>query len=451
MLPLRPVGRHARRNVALFGAFAVLCTIWTGCKSSATLGSNAARPYQWEALSHHPELAWHRYRADSAAVYVQLPAHEPLHLRENRNLPFRYSLEIDLLVQVLELSAGDTSGSFLPTRHRFSWQGDAHPDVTQLTGRFTFPLPAGRYRITHLVRDVHRGSEVSGAMLMDAGSVDAPIRSLAFDAETGAPAWDMRLPSGGTLALLVPPDLSDGLWSRAALPPVDSFPSAPFLDRRPMELTFPEPVERVVPTPVEAGTAVLPEGQWKGWSVLLWKGDAGIHRWSVEGSQRMVTLPVRRPHFPAMRDVDEMIRATRFIATRDEYRSMREARDPKKALDNFWLQFAGSTDDARKLIREYYGRVLEANVHFSGLREGWCTDRGMVHIVFGHPDQAQRDRYGETWVYGEEGDINALIFRFSARGRGDDFNVFELERYPGFRSSWEAMISSWRRGKIRRR
>ena len=84
-------------------------------------------------------------------------------------------------------------------------------------------------------------------------------------------------------------------------------------------------------------------------------------------------------------------------------------------------------------------------------KEGWSTDRGMVYVVFGHPDRTRTDRYGETWIFGEEGDVNALIFRFSNRASGDDFNVYQLERYPGFRSPWEAMVSSWRRGKIRRR
>jgi len=152
-----------------------------------------------------------------------------------------------------------------------------------------------------------------------------------------------------------------------------------------------------------------------------------------------------------MRDLDEMIRATRYIAKRDEYQTMRKARDPKRALDEFWLQFGEDPEEARQLIATYYGRVREANVHFSGLKEGWCTDRGMVHIIFGHADRVRRDRIGETWIYGDEGDVNALVFRFSRRERGDDFNAFELERYPGFRSPWEAMVGSWRRGKVRKR
>ena len=162
-------------------------------------------------------------------------------------------------------------------------------------------------------------------------------------------------------------------------------------------------------------------------------------------------MAARRAHFPEMRDLDEMIRATRFIAKRQEYQSMREARDPKRALDEFWLDFTDDADASRRLIATYYGRVHEANVHFSGLKEGWCTDRGMVHIIFGHADRIRRDRFGETWIYGDEGDVNSLVFRFSRQDRGDDFNAFELERYPGFRSPWEAMVGSWRRGKVRKR
>lgn len=422
-----------------------------GCGSTTPLGSDKKRPYQWEDLPHHPVMAWHRHRADSAVVHVQIPAHEPLHLRENRNLPFRFALEVDLAIQPLELPDGDSTQAYSPSRYLFRWQGEADSLRSHLQEWFAFPLERGRYRISHVIRDLHRGSEVSGAILMDAWSEDAPVRALAFNASSGEPAWNMDLPSGGTLGLLIPPDLSDKRWNYTFLPPVDSFPSAPFLDRKPTEMHFPETLASRLPSPLGASPLSLPPGNWNGWTVLTWDGTAGIHQWSIEGSRRKVILPVRRPHFPAMRDLDEMIQATRYIAKRSEYKAMLDARDPKRALDSFWLQFAGNPEEARVLIRTYYGRARDANVHFSGLKEGWRTDRGMVHIIFGHPDQTRSDRYGETWVYGEEGDINALIFRFAFRTSGDDFNALELERYPGFRSPWEAMISSWRRGKIRRR
>ncbi|MDA8695448.1 GWxTD domain-containing protein [Flavobacteriales bacterium] len=429
----------------------VLALTLAGCQSGTPLGTNTQQPYQWEGLSHHPHYVWHRCSADSAAVFVRLPAHEPLHLRENRDQPFGYALQLDLAIQPLDDASSDSVWSNQDGQRRFQWTGQADPQQSELTARFSFPLAAGRYRMAYALSDLHRGSVVRSATLLDGRSVDAPARCLPFDPATGQPAWDGQLTAGTLAGVLVPPDLTGIPWTHAALPPVDSFPSAPFLDRSPRPITFPDASDSRLPVPVDPGLASLPPGDWTGWGMLIWDASPGLHQWTAQGSMRPLKLPARRPHFPEMRDVPEMIRATRYIATRDEYRTMREARNPKAALDNFWLQFVGRPEQARELIRTYYGRIHDANVFFSGLKEGWSTDRGMVYVVFGHPDRTRRDRFGETWIYGEEGDVNALIFRFSNRSSGDDFNTYELERYPGFRSPWEAMVSSWRRGKIRRR
>jgi GWxTD domain-containing protein len=39
-----------------------------------------------------------------------------------------------------------------------------------------------------------------------------------------------------------------------------------------------------------------------------------------------------------------------------------------------------------ELMNEYYYRVHVANQRFSGHREGWRSDRGMVYIIYGEPD-----------------------------------------------------------------
>ena len=87
---------------------------------------------------------------------------------------------------------------------------------------------------------------------------------------------------------------------------------------------------------------------------------------------------------------------------------MRLAQHPKQALDAFWLACTPSTENARSLLNTYYGRVEEANASFSGLVEGWRSDRGMVHIVFGVPQRIRSDTWNEYWTYGEEGTANAL-------------------------------------------
>ena len=129
--------------------------------------------------------------------------------------------------------------------------------------------------------------------------------------------------------------------------------------------------------------------------MMEWKANAGTHRWTPQGENRPWIVAARRPHFPMMRDVDELVRATRYIASRQEYKTMRDARDPKRALDDFWLGLSEGPQGARQLISTYYGRVRDANVHFSSMKEGWCTDRGMVYILFGHADRIRRDRAGE--------------------------------------------------------
>lgn len=425
-----------------------------GCSTPSRLGSNADKPYLWEPLPHHPQLAWHRHHPDSATVYVRLPAHEPLHLREDSDAPFRFSLELELLVAATEWPTGNQESRPNTMLHRFRWEDAANPDRRELVGRFTFPLSTGRYRIIHTIRDLHRGSDVTGVTAFDGWGNNAPERCLAFELATGEPAWNRSLPDGGRCGLLVPPDMIDLPWRHTAMPPVDSFPSAPFLDRIPKALSFPEDKsapQRPIPVTEVPSDVFFPAGNWTGWSWVSWENAPGIHRWSYGDDSSSILVAARRRHFPVMRDLDQMIRATRYIATRQEYKTMRNARDPKKALDEFWLSFAPGPDVARGLIATYYGRVREANVHFTSLKEGWCTDRGMVHMVFGHADRVRRDFQGETWVYGEEGDVNALIFRFSRNDNGDDFNRYDLERYPGFRSPWEAMVSSWRRGKVRNR
>ncbi len=340
------------------------------CRQTLFVGAPSPPIHSSLGIRHHP---------DSATVYVRLPAHEPLHLREDSDAPFRFSLELELLVAATEWPTGNQESRPNTMLHRFRWEDAANPDRRELVGRFTFPLSTGRYRIIHTIRDLHRGSDVTGVTAFDGWGNNAPERCLAFELATGEPAWNRSLPDGGRCGLLVPPDMIDLPWRHTAMPPVDSFPSAPFLDRIPKALSFPEDKsapQRPIPVTEVPSDVFFPAGNWTGWSWVSWENAPGIHRWSYGDDSSSILVAARRRHFPVMRDLDQMIRATRYIATRQEYKTMRNARDPKKALDEFWLSFASGPDVARGLIATYYGRVREANVHFTSLKEGWCTDRG---------------------------------------------------------------------------
>ena len=136
---------------------------------------------------------------------------------------------------------------------------------------------------------------------------------------------------------------------------------------------------------------------------------------------------------------------TRYIATRDEYNRLLNSAHPKLALDQFGLTVRHS-DKARNLIRIYYDRVEEANTFFSGLQEGWRTDRGMVHIVMGILTELGA-MGGVRFGFMEE-KPNSITFVFNRRSHDLDGNIFILERNHMYRTSWDRMVTSWRNGRI---
>jgi hypothetical protein len=79
---------------------------------------------------------------------------------------------------------------------------------------------------------------------------------------------------------------------------------------------------------------------------------------------------------------------------------------------------------------------------------GWKTDMGLVHIVYGNPKKIYHGDNHETWLYGEEDNLNSLSFTFYRKENVLSDNHFELRRDLIYKTSWERAITSWRNGKI---
>jgi GWxTD domain-containing protein len=97
----------------------------------------------------------------------------------------------------------------------------------------------------------------------------------------------------------------------------------------------------------------------------------------------------------------ESIALIRYIATADEIDTLERAAPEgrQKAWDDFW---ASRGPDFKE---EFFARVRYANEHFSSLGPGWKTDRGMVYIQYGPPDQVESYPHNidtlpyEVWSY----------------------------------------------------
>jgi GWxTD domain-containing protein len=153
-------------------------------------------------------------------------------------------------------------------------------------------------------------------------------------------------------------------------------------------------------------------------------------------------------NFPKVLSHAQMIAATRFIMSKDEYQKMINAKDKQVAIDNFWLTLGGGEDRAKELIKRYYNRVQDANSFFTSHIEGWKTDMGMIYIIFGPPNKTYKTQQMETWTYGTDGTPNSATFRFEKINNPFSQNNFKLIRNPSYRDAWYLAVNNWRDGHV---
>ncbi len=128
----------------------------------------------------------------------------------------------------------------------------------------------------------------------------------------------------------------------------------------------------------------------------------------------------------SIKDLDKAVKQLVYIATEDEIDKIEETenRDEKiKAYLEFWKTKdpTPQTED-NPIFDEYYRRVSYSNEKFSHYTEGWKTDRGMVFIILGVPDNVDRHPFEfntkpyEIWEYY---DLNRQFVFVDETGFGD--------------------------------
>ena len=409
-------------NRFTFAAGATVAVALFGCSISSLQTPSQRRPYDRESSTLHPEITLHR-RADASEldVYLRVPREELLYSRLDASSPFVAQLQVEL---------GDTSWYVLDT----AW-ADAPRELTKVWTLSASPLPLWEeITVVDVLRNASWSTKRNIAPAERWGSNDV----LVWSTKEAWPLSGEHAQIGDTLMLRLPPQLALAspdpvVWdmSNAAAP--TNLPPPPYSSARSRWDTLrPQPLGALQADSLIV--LIVPEG-----TTLL----------QLRGTNLALRFHGRSSRFPELVEAGDLIAPLRYIASRSEFSRLQGAVHPKKALDDFWLACAPSSEAARGLLNTYYGRVEEANAAFSGLVEGWRTDRGMIHIVFGVPQRVRRDMWNEYWIYGEEGTANALTFHFRRRSNLLDDNFFELQRSIQFRSVWDRGISNWRNGRVR--
>jgi len=151
--------------------------------------------------------------------------------------------------------------------------------------------------------------------------------------------------------------------------------------------------------------------------------------------------------FPRVTTVDDMIGPLAYLTSAVEFNELMNQTNKKLAVDNFWLQASGNVQTAKELIRIYYNRVFFANYYFTSYKEGWKTDRGMMYIVYGPPNNLSKTADTEVWTYYRKRGREPLRFTFTRIRNPYSDNDYQLERNFA-NSMWSQAVDYWRKGKI---
>ena len=148
--------------------------------------------------------------------------------------------------------------------------------------------------------------------------------------------------------------------------------------------------------------------------------------------------------FPKYNSIAALAEPLIYISTDEEYQQLKAAKNDKAMFDRVILDITRDKDRARNFMRSYFQRVEAANRYFSDYKEGWKTDRGMIYIIYGIPDEVSRTTTNEIWFYKEY----KAKFIFNKSGSVFCPEIYKLQRDNQHMARWFALVDLWRKSRF---
>lgn len=146
-------------------------------------------------------------------------------------------------------------------------------------------------------------------------------------------------------------------------------------------------------------------------------------------------------YFPKYRQLGELITSMLYLTSEQERKSILKTNNPKQSFDSFWMNTYTTKTRAKGAIRRYYNLIEQSNVLFTDFKPGWKTDRGMMFIVYGAPDEVYRTANTEEWYYD-----SGFAFEFTIISTFFAPKTYTLRRNKDFEEQWYTQIAIFRRG-----
>lgn len=174
----------------------------------------------------------------------------------------------------------------------------------------------------------------------------------------------------------------------------------------------------------------------------------GLYLFQLDStSDKGLSFRVENKYYPKLAKLENLTEPLIYITTREENLMLRDINGNKREFDKFWLELTNSPERARTIIKNYFDRVEQANRLFTTYKEGWKTDRGMIYIIFGPPDEVSKNLNGESWTYLASPALPKLSFEF-IRTETIFAPTYALIRDKSYASIWYRAIDLWRKGRF---
>ncbi|MBK5277483.1 MAG: GWxTD domain-containing protein [Bacteroidia bacterium] len=148
--------------------------------------------------------------------------------------------------------------------------------------------------------------------------------------------------------------------------------------------------------------------------------------------------------YPKYTRVDDLVNPLVYVCTEEEFAELKNANGDKAKFDKVILSITRDKERAKNFMRNYFRNIEYANRYFSSYKEGWKTDRGMIFLIYGTPDEVIKTAQNETWNY--KGFKQS--FTFVKTGSVYDPDYYVLVREKRFSETWFSTIDLWRKSRF---
>ncbi len=177
--------------------------------------------------------------------------------------------------------------------------------------------------------------------------------------------------------------------------------------------------------------------------------NEGVYYFTRDDSlQNGFSLKVFNRFYPDIRKPQALYDALNYLTNTDSLGTPKNTKSYKLLVDNFWLERAENMERSRNLIKIYYNRIRYANIFFTSYREGWKTDRGLIYVMYGLPDEVYISQNSEKWSYNPTGINPGLIFNFNVKDHPLSTQYYELDREKLKFTNWESIQKAWLEGNV---